>query len=95
MRFTEEEILRATNNFSDECKLGTGGFGSVFKGWIHGSVVALKKLTEVCYIAIIYHFILISLKDVAVAMAKKEGQKIPELFTVDGQLETEIKALTK
>lgn len=29
--FSYESILTATNNFSVDCKLGQGGFGSVYK----------------------------------------------------------------
>ena len=47
MQFTEKDILQATENFSDSRKLGNGGFGVVFKGWINSSHVAIKTLTEV------------------------------------------------
>ncbi|KAG7564145.1 Protein kinase domain [Arabidopsis suecica] len=40
------EILVATNNFSDENKLGEGGFGSVYKGKLtNGMDVAIKRLS--------------------------------------------------
>lgn len=45
MRFTEEQLLKASNGFSQQ--LGNGGFGLVYKGYMNGSFVALKKLTEV------------------------------------------------
>ena len=45
MRFTEDELVQASDNFSQQ--LGNGGFGLVYKGYMNGSFVALKKLTEV------------------------------------------------
>ena len=47
MVFSEEDIVKATDNFSHVNKLGTGGFGEVYKGWINGTYVAVKRLTEV------------------------------------------------
>jgi len=45
--FTTEELLEATDNFSIERKIGGGGFGIVYRGYICGTTVAVKKLTEV------------------------------------------------
>uniref|UniRef100_A0ACD5TYV0 Uncharacterized protein n=1 Tax=Avena sativa TaxID=4498 RepID=A0ACD5TYV0_AVESA len=53
--FTFSELRTATRNFRPDNVLGEGGFGSVFKGWIHektlartkpgtGMVIAVKKL---------------------------------------------------
>ncbi|KAJ4733524.1 Protein kinase superfamily protein [Rhynchospora pubera] len=53
--FTFEELKTATRNFQPESMVGEGGFGLVFKGWIHpqtfepakpgtGLVIAVKKL---------------------------------------------------
>lgn len=49
------EIQKATNNFHSDMLLGKGGFGPVFKEWLHehyltavkpgsGTAVAIKKL---------------------------------------------------
>ncbi|CAK9161397.1 unnamed protein product [Ilex paraguariensis] len=44
--FDMEIILAATNNFSDENKLGQGGFGPVYKGMLPGGQeVAVKRLS--------------------------------------------------
>ncbi|CAM0914099.1 unnamed protein product [Alopecurus aequalis] len=55
--FTFNELRTATRNFRPDSLLGEGGFGSVFKGWIHektltptkpgpGLVIAVKKLNQ-------------------------------------------------
>lgn len=42
--FSAKEMARASNNYSSEMVLGTGGFGTVFKGiLLDGTVVAIKK----------------------------------------------------
>lgn len=48
MVFSEGDLLYATDNFSQVNRLGTGGFGEVYRGWMNGTNVAVKKLTEVC-----------------------------------------------
>uniref|UniRef100_A0A2N9IMU0 Protein kinase domain-containing protein n=1 Tax=Fagus sylvatica TaxID=28930 RepID=A0A2N9IMU0_FAGSY len=44
-RFSYNELVRATNNFSEEGKLGEGGFGGVYKGFLNDlhQFVAVKK----------------------------------------------------
>lgn len=43
-KFTYEELKEATNGFDDSLKIGEGGYGSVYKGLLHGSTVAIKIL---------------------------------------------------
>ncbi|KAJ0971913.1 hypothetical protein J5N97_019872 [Dioscorea zingiberensis] len=47
-RFTYRELVSATNNFSDEGKLGEGGFGEVYKGFLESikTQVAVKKISK-------------------------------------------------
>ncbi|KAJ0802436.1 putative protein kinase RLK-Pelle-L-LEC family [Helianthus annuus] len=44
-RFSYSDLALATNNFSDDRKLGEGGFGSVYKGYLpcESMAVAVKK----------------------------------------------------
>ncbi|XP_027348376.1 uncharacterized protein LOC113859914 [Abrus precatorius] len=45
--FSFKVIMTATRNFSDENKLGQGGFGSVYKGsLVDGQEIAVKRLSE-------------------------------------------------
>ncbi|CAN1281470.1 Somatic embryogenesis receptor kinase 1 [Linum perenne] len=44
-RFSLQELLAATDSFSDDSVIGSGGFGKVYKGHLpDGSVVAVKRL---------------------------------------------------
>ncbi|XP_078182697.1 U-box domain-containing protein 33-like [Carex rostrata] len=42
--FSYEELQDATNGFDNSFKIGEGGYGSVFKGSLHGMTVAIKLL---------------------------------------------------
>lgn len=50
MQFNEDTLRTATDNFSSDLKLGAGGFGQVFKGFLNGSFVAVKYLSVVSYV---------------------------------------------
>ncbi|KAK0579763.1 hypothetical protein LWI29_031046 [Acer saccharum] len=42
-----DTLVKATENFSDDCKLGQGGFGCVYKGrLVEGQDVAVKRLSK-------------------------------------------------
>lgn len=43
-RYSVEEILKATDNFSDSLKVGEGGYGPVFKSTLDHTLVAIKIL---------------------------------------------------
>uniref|UniRef100_A0A0D9XRT5 non-specific serine/threonine protein kinase n=1 Tax=Leersia perrieri TaxID=77586 RepID=A0A0D9XRT5_9ORYZ len=43
MQLSMEVLLKATNDFSEDCILGRGGFGVVFKGDLNGKLVAVKR----------------------------------------------------
>ncbi|KAJ8621296.1 hypothetical protein MRB53_029825 [Persea americana] len=43
-RYTLEEIEKATNHFSEELKIGEGGYGPVFKATLDHTLVAVKIL---------------------------------------------------
>ena len=47
-RFSYEELAAATNNFSDDRKLGEGGFGSVYRGFLEdlNLDVAIKRVSK-------------------------------------------------
>ncbi|XP_057998204.1 L-type lectin-domain containing receptor kinase IX.1-like [Hevea brasiliensis] len=45
-RFSYEELVRATNNFAEEGKLGEGGFGGVYRGYLSDLSVAVKRVSK-------------------------------------------------
>ena len=47
MIYSSAELLKATDNFSQENIVGKGGFGVVYRARIRMCDVAVKKLTEV------------------------------------------------
>ncbi|OMP00376.1 hypothetical protein COLO4_12735 [Corchorus olitorius] len=50
MKFTIEEIFKATRNFSPAFKVGQGGFGTVYKGRLDdGTFVAIKRAKKSVY----------------------------------------------
>ncbi|PPD77709.1 hypothetical protein GOBAR_DD25362 [Gossypium barbadense] len=50
MKFTIEEIFKATRNFSPAFKIGQGGFGTVYKGKLDGgTLVAIKRAKKSVY----------------------------------------------
>lgn len=54
VKFTLDEIYKATKNFSPSLKIGQGGFGTVYKGRLEdGTLVAVKRAKKVCVHSII------------------------------------------
>lgn len=43
-RYTIDEIEKATDFFNESRKIGEGGYGPVFKGWLDHTLVAIKVL---------------------------------------------------
>ncbi|KAI3798820.1 hypothetical protein L1987_34099 [Smallanthus sonchifolius] len=52
-KFQVEELETATNNFAEECLIGSGAFGNVYKGTFEGDVtLAIKKARDDSYTSI-------------------------------------------
>ena len=47
IEFTYVQLQKATKNFNENCKLGEGGFGPVYKGTLLYTTVAIKRLRKV------------------------------------------------
>ncbi|KAJ9159233.1 hypothetical protein P3X46_024753 [Hevea brasiliensis] len=45
-RFSYQELVQATNNFAEEGKLGQGGFGGVYRGYLSNLSVAVKRVSK-------------------------------------------------
>ncbi|KAJ0694543.1 putative protein kinase RLK-Pelle-CrRLK1L-1 family [Helianthus annuus] len=74
-RFTVKEIRTATDEFNDNCIIGSGGFGKVYKGYIDNNTtaVAIKRLnslssqgfhefwTEIAFLSKLRHVHLVSM----------------------------------
>jgi len=44
LTFTSAELRQATNCFCRSCIIGKGGFGTVYRGRLHGLAVAIKRM---------------------------------------------------
>ncbi|OVA04408.1 Protein kinase domain [Macleaya cordata] len=88
VRYTFDEIKRATRNFSRENIIGRGGYGNVYKGILpNGSEVALKRFKncsaagdasfahEVEVIASVRHVNLVALRGYCTATTTYEGHQ--------------------
>ncbi|KMT14628.1 hypothetical protein BVRB_4g073960 [Beta vulgaris subsp. vulgaris] len=88
MKFSIDEIKRATKNFHRDNLIGKGGYGNVYKGLlVDGTEIAVKRFKncsaagdasfthEVEVIASIRHFNLVELRGYCVATTKYEGHQ--------------------
>ncbi|XWS76463.1 hypothetical protein CRYUN_Cryun01aG0178400 [Craigia yunnanensis] len=88
VKFTFDEIKKATRNFSRDNIIGTGGYGNVYKGYLSdGSEVALKRFKncstagdanfthEVEVIASVRHVNLVALRGYCTATTPLEGHQ--------------------
>ncbi|XP_030552468.1 probable LRR receptor-like serine/threonine-protein kinase RKF3 [Rhodamnia argentea] len=88
VRFSFEDIKKATRNFSRDYIIGRGGYGNVYKGLLHdGTEVALKRFKncsaagdanfahEVEVIASVRHVNLVALRGYCIATTQFEGHQ--------------------
>lgn len=88
VRFTFDDIKKATRNFSRDNIIGRGGYGNVYKGFLtDGSEVALKRFKncsaagdanfkhEVEVIASVRHVNLVALRGYCIATTQLEGHQ--------------------
>lgn len=48
MEFSGVEVSQATKDFCVDTRIGEGGFGSVYRGTLRHTQVAIKRLSQVC-----------------------------------------------
>ena len=59
MEFTFTELREATNNFSADCIIGEGGYGTVYRATVRKCLdVAIKVLSKVLYECIMIVYLL-------------------------------------
>ncbi|KAJ8898679.1 hypothetical protein K2173_004713 [Erythroxylum novogranatense] len=88
VKFTFEEIKKATRNFTRDNIIGSGGYGNVYRGWLDdGSEVALKRFKncsaagdasfahEVEVIASVRHVNLVALRGYCIATTPFVGHQ--------------------
>ena len=60
MEFLAKELADATRNYSRSSVVGKGGYGTVYKGTLRYSTVAIKVLSQVhftSYSNLIYYYV--------------------------------------
>ncbi|CAO2192358.1 unnamed protein product [Urochloa humidicola] len=88
VKFTYDEIKAATDNFSRESIIGSGGFGNVYRGLLRdGAEVAVKRFKncsaagdaafahEVEVVASVRHVNLVALRGYCIATTQREGHQ--------------------
>ena len=96
-KFSAIEIIEATGNFSQLSILGKGGFGTVYSGYLKGTKVAIKRFTEVWFGKQYVHLstYICFIQNAAVRFSQAENVTVPHKFTLHGQLNCELWALTR